>query len=73
LRRPRRKRGFNLLAASAQHPNAVQTLNPTAGQRARIPEHAKARVLPVGFAADLLIIAKGHRVERFLAKQILNE
>ena len=73
LRCPRRKRGSNLLAAPTQYPNAVQTLNPAAGQRGRSPGHAAARVLPVGFAADLLIIAKGHRVERFLAKQFLNE
>jgi len=54
LRRPRRKRGSNLLAAPTQYPNAVQTLNPAAGQRGRSPEHAAARVLPTGFAADLL-------------------
>jgi len=54
LRRPRRKRGSNLLAASTQYPNAVQTLNPATGQRGRSPEHATAQVLPVGFAADLL-------------------
>jgi len=54
LRRPRRKRGSNLLAASTQYPNAVQTLNPATGQRGRSPEHAAARVLPTGFAADLL-------------------
>jgi len=28
------------------------TLNPAAGQRGRSPEHAAARVLPAGFAAD---------------------
>jgi len=28
-------------------------LNPAAGQRGRSPEHAAARVLPIGFAADL--------------------
>jgi len=33
--------------------DAVQTLNPAAGQRGRSPGHAAARVLPVGFAADL--------------------
>ncbi len=43
----------NLLAAPTQYPNAVQTLNPAAGQRGRSPEHAAARVLPTGFAADL--------------------
>jgi len=33
--------------------DADQTLNPTAGQRGRSPEHAAARVLPDGFTADL--------------------
>ena len=55
LRHPRRKRGLNLLAAPTQYPNAAQTLKTAPGQRGRSPEHATARVLPVGFAADLPI------------------
>ena len=34
-------------------PDAVQTVIPAAVQRGRSPENAAARVLPIGFAADL--------------------